>query len=338
MFCSIRWRIIVPYVFVVVITMLGLGIYLSGFVRDIHTNNLETTLISHARLIGDSIAPNLQEVSPLDDEIDSLAKHWANVLNVRVTIIDKEGVVLGESHEDRSTMENHLYRPEIQQALSEGQGVSMRYSQTVGYDMLYTGVPILGDGEVIGFARLALPMDQVETDLAQLRMNIFVATTLLAVIIIILGIVIAERTTSPVRVLSAAVDQIASGNLTTRLIPRSKDEVGQLTVAIDSMAQQLRNQFEVLQTERSRLAAILEQMTDGVVIVNKEGDIELINPAVEQLFDVDAESIGESLILALRHHSPVDLWQRCQDTGEKMHYRHQCVDFFCYRQKSGPAG
>jgi two-component system phosphate regulon sensor histidine kinase PhoR len=315
MFGSIRWRIAIPYVILIVITMLGLGIYISGFVRDVHTENLESTLISQARLIGESIAPSIKEAKD-PDEIDALARYWADELNVRVTLIGKDGTVLGESHEDRTKMDNHLNRPEIQQALTEGQGASIRYSQTIGYDMFYAGVPIMDVGEVIGFARLALPMDQVDADIALIRRNIYIATAILAVAIIFLGILIAGRTTRPIRTLSAAVNKIAAGDLSISLIPRTRDEIGELTVAIDIMARQLQNQFEILHTERGRFAAILEQMTDGVVIVDQAGHVELINPAAQRLFDVDADNVGELLSLVLRHHSPVNLWDKSRRTGK----------------------
>jgi two-component system phosphate regulon sensor histidine kinase PhoR len=282
MFRSIRWHIAIPYVILIVVTMLSLSIYISGFVREVHTRNLESTLLSEACLIGDSIAPTIQESKNLD-EIDSLTRHWADVLNVRVTIIGKDGTVLGESHEDRTTMDNHLNRPEIQQALTKGQGTSIRYSQTVGYDMFYSGVPIEDGGEIIGFVRLSLPMNQVEADINLIRRNIYIVTAILAVVIIFLGILIADRTTYPIRTLSAAVNKLAAGDLNTRLVPQSQDEIGGLTVAIDVMARKLKNQFEVLEAERSQFAAILNQMTDGVVIVNKGGKVELINPAALKL-------------------------------------------------------
>jgi two-component system phosphate regulon sensor histidine kinase PhoR len=116
--------------------------------------------------------------------------------------------------------------------------------------------------------------------------------------------------------LSEGVRKIASGDLNTRLDPRTQDEIGELTVAIDAMARQLQNQFEVLQAERSRFAAILDQMTDGVVIVNKLGIVELINPAAIKLFEIDGEKTGETISAVLRRYEPVELWEKCQTTGE----------------------
>jgi two-component system phosphate regulon sensor histidine kinase PhoR len=83
------------------------------------------------------------------------------------------------------------------------------------------------------------------------------------------------------------------------------------------MATQLRNEVESLQSERGKLTAILQQMTDGLVMVNHQGIIQLVNPAAEDMFKVPEEAaIGQSLASALRQHQIVELWQRTKAIGE----------------------
>ncbi|MCB0204812.1 MAG: PAS domain-containing sensor histidine kinase, partial [Anaerolineae bacterium] len=74
--------------------------------------------------------------------LDEVARGWANLVDGRVTIIGADGVVIGESHRDSSTMENHLNRPEVRQALATGSGSAMRFSATLGQEMMYGAVPI----------------------------------------------------------------------------------------------------------------------------------------------------------------------------------------------------
>jgi two-component system phosphate regulon sensor histidine kinase PhoR len=84
------------------------------------------------------------------------------------------------------------------------------------------------------------------------------------------------------------------------------------------MAHQIKDQFNELRTERSKMEAVLGNMSDGVVIVDPSGDIQLFNPAVLRLFENEDQNItGKSLIQALRHHQLVDLWNRCVQTGEQ---------------------
>ena len=139
MFSSIRWRIAVPYIILILVTMLGLGLYLSSFVRQTYLEDIESQLLTEAGMIGDVVSADFSG-DPASPILDTAAKHWAGVIGARVTIIAPDGVVLGESDEDRMQMENHATRPEIAQAVAEGQGSSIRFSHTVGYDMMYAAL------------------------------------------------------------------------------------------------------------------------------------------------------------------------------------------------------
>lgn len=316
MFHSIRWRIAVPYFLLVLIIMGALAFYLSGFVRQAQLNQLERELTSEALLLGD-FWRQLQ-TDDLDPESwDQLAKVWSQHLDARVTLIAADGVVIGESHEDRTQMENHLDRPEVQEALSEGRGMSLRFSRTVGFQMMYVAAPVSTDGDILGFARVALPLEEIETNVEQLQNTILFATLLAAILTIIIAFAITQYTTRPLRQLTEAAQSLAIDGSSQKLVPATRDEVGQLARAFNVMGAHLREQFSNLERERSKLAAVLEQMTDGVLIVDEKGDVQLINPAAERMFGVTArEALRDSIASVLRHHQIVDLWQRSQKTGE----------------------
>jgi two-component system phosphate regulon sensor histidine kinase PhoR len=119
MFRTIRWRIAVPYVVLILLIMLGLSTYLSNMVRQAHLADLESKLTDEAQLVGDALGSQLARGTP-NEVLDSLVLHYADLLGARVTIIAADGTVLGESHEERTQMDNHLYRPEVQEALATG--------------------------------------------------------------------------------------------------------------------------------------------------------------------------------------------------------------------------
>ena len=315
MFHSIRWRITLPYVILILLTMLVLGIYLSSFVERTYLENTESKLASEARMVGDVILPVLDsETTP---NLDEAAKHWASVLASRVTIIAPDGTVVGESHEDRTQMDNHLNRPEVAAALKTGQGSSMRFSHTVGYQMMYTAVVLKNNGEAVGIVRVALPLPQVEADLTHLRGVLLTATVLVTILAIILSALIAGRISQPVRQLTQAIQKMTTTGASAQLVPSAQDEVGQLTQAFNVMSVELRTQIDALETERGKLAAVLQEMTDGVLIVDSEERIQLINPAAERMFGTQQKNaIGNTLVEALRHHQPFEMWQRCRATGE----------------------
>jgi two-component system phosphate regulon sensor histidine kinase PhoR len=318
-FRSIRWRIAVPYVVLILSAMLGLAAYVSNQVRETHLVDLETELLAHARLLADNVQPLLIEEHSAD-RLDELAKRWADLLGVRVTLIGVDGVVLGESHEDRTQMDNHLKRPEVQLALTTGDGSSVRFSRTVGYEMMYTAAPVLtlAGGEVTGIVRVAVPLREIEANVGRLRQVVLTAALLAAIVAVVLAVVIAERTARPVRRLTQVAERLAEGDLDVRLFPTSRDEVGQLTEAFNYMAAQLREQVSTLAEERGRFAAVLENMADGVLITDDVGQVRLINPAAAWLLGVrEATAQGASFAQVVRHHQLIELWNRCREEGEE---------------------
>ncbi len=317
MFTSIRWRIAAPFIILIALVMGALGIWVGNFVRQTQMEDLGQELTSEARLLSDVLKPELSGATP-SAELDSQAKVWSQILNTRVTIIAADGTVLGESDEDRAQMENHLDRPEIQEALQSGIGQSIRFSRTVEFRMLYVAASIVEDDSLLGFARIALPLQEIDQNVSRLRGSILIATLLATLLAVVLAAVIAARTTLPLIELTEAAKKMSTGNMTDKLIPTTRDEVGHLTRAFNNMGAQIRSQIEALQTERIKLAAVLAEMTDGVLIVNELGEVQLINPAAEQMFSVrEEEAIGHSLAGVLRHHQLVELWQQCKEAGEE---------------------
>ena len=215
-------------------------------------------------------------------------------------------------------MDNHLYRPEVQQALAEGQGSSLRFSRTVDYDMKYVAVPVEAEGRVVGFVRVALPLRQIEANLARLRRGIVSVALVIALGAAFLAVLIAERIARPVRQLTQVVQRMARGDLSARLLPVTHDEVGELTRSFNQMSDRLRGTIGTLIKERGRLAAVLDNMADGVLITDGEGHVRLINPTAARLLDVDEDiALGRPFALVTRDHRIISLWQECCEQGEE---------------------
>lgn len=311
MFSSIRWRIAVSYAILILAAAALLAMSLSALVRRAHLADLESQLLSEARLVGDALAPSLTRITT-DGSLDAEARHYADRLGARVTLIAADGKVLGESHEDRTRMDNHLYRPEVQQALTNGQGSSIRYSETVGYDMMYAAIPVYSTGQLSGFVCVALPLRQIEISVARLRQTILLTTLITVVLAALLAVLVAERTARPVRQLTAAVERMVAGDLDVHLLPSTRDEIGALTRAFNQMAERLRETVNTLSEEHSRLAAVLEAMADGIVITDDDGRIQLINPAAAALLNTAADAaMGQPFATVARDYRLIELWQRC---------------------------
>jgi len=314
---SIRWRVAVPYVLLIVVVMTFLVVYLSNLVGDAYLENLREQLTTHARLLEDLLALPLAG-SASTEELDSLADRYAGLLDARVTIIATTGKILGESHQDPATMDNHLYRPEVQGALREGWGSSVRFSRTVDYDMLYVAVPVTSEDGVAGIVRVALALSQVNAQVQDIRQAMLLTGLIAILLAAALAVVLAERFAQPIQELTQTAQRMADGDLSARVYPRVEGELGQLGRVLNHMAEQLRKEVTNLARERGQLVAILDNMAGGVIITDAQGQVRLINPAASQLLGAGEDlALGRSFAQVVRNHQLIELWQQCQEQGQE---------------------
>jgi two-component system phosphate regulon sensor histidine kinase PhoR len=317
MFKKIRWRIAIPYLILILISMLLLTLHLSSWIRQAHLASLRGQMTKQALLLGEALASPLAGGSATAS-VDALAAHYADLLGVRVTVIRLDGTVVGESHENRLEMDDHLFRSEVQEALRTGQGSSVRYSPTVGYDMMYVATVVVGDDGPIGIARIAVALRQIEAAVARLRFAISVAALVATAVAAVLAVLIAERTAAPVRSLTQAVERMTAGDLKARVLPTTQDEVGTLMGRFNDMADRLRDTIMTLEYEQARLEAVLEHMADGVIIADGDGYVRLINHSAARLLQIaDREALNRSFAEVVRDHRLIQLLQLCRAQQEE---------------------
>ncbi len=314
----LRWRLSLPYLLVAGAVLMALGAYLLGFLRQTYLAALQDKLAGEARVIGEAVRPYLAADAGIAS-IDPLADRYADLLGERVTILRADGIVMGDSAEDPARMPNHLFRPEVQQALAEGQGQAQRYSETLHADLLYGAVPVRDGERLAGYARVAVRLSVTQARLAYLRAVLALAAAAALVVTAALVILIAERLAAPLRRLTQAAERLARGEEVGYLASTGRDEIGRLTNAFDAMAERLRATISALQEERAQLAGILEQMADGVLMSDGRGLVTLVNPAAVRLLRLgDGERVlGRSVIQVVRQHEIATLWQEAARTGQQ---------------------
>jgi len=312
-FRSIQWRIAVSFVLLILGSMGVLGFYLVSSVREAETDNLRTRLEAEARLIAEASLPGF--LNPEQNNLDDLAKTLGKRIEARVTIIARDGTVLGDSEENPQTMENHATRPEIMDALATGLGESTRFSTTLGQRLMYFAVPVVHQGEVVGIARVALPMVTVESAISKVTNTIIVATVVASVVAVLAAVFIARATTRPIKEVTKAARRIASGELEQKIAAPTSDELGQLAQAFNEMSLSLKETVRTISAERSRLSTILSSLADGVIITDNEGAVVRANPAAEKLFGFKKdEALGRHFIEVVHDYEIDELLRSCLKT------------------------
>jgi two-component system phosphate regulon sensor histidine kinase PhoR len=314
LFRSIQWRITIPFVLLVLVIMGALGGYLASYTRSSQLDSLRSQLESEARITAEASLPGFLSQDGTES-LDTLAKKLGEEIEARVTIIALDGTVLGDSEEGPSTMENHASRPEVIDALSTGRGESTRYSTTLGRRMMYLAVPVSNQGEVLGVARVSLPLTEVESAVSRVRVSIIIAMAAATVLVILAAWLIARLTTRPIRQLTAASRRITSGELRQKIAIEAGGEVGELAHAFNEMSSRLKELVETISADRARLESILDNMADGVIMTDTEGKILLANQAAEKMFDIK-EPENKPLIEAVRDHEVDEVLKQCLKTAQ----------------------
>ncbi|MHB0875744.1 MAG: ATP-binding protein [Anaerolineae bacterium] len=306
-----RWRIAGPFALVLLVTLVALGVYVSGRVRDARLRDYESQLRAEAGLLGELGATSLQAGAATQESVG----RWSVTLGARVTLIAADGVVVADSQSDPETMENHAGRPEVQQALATGTGSAVRYSDTVGYDMLYVAVRPAG-ARPVAIVRLAVPLRQVDADIAQIQRSALAAAVAALLVMLAASYVVADRITRPLRTLTAEVQSLAAAGAPGDLSATGYDEVHRLAAAFSALATDLQAKADGLAEERNKMALVLAHLADGVVITDADGRVLLLNAAARRLLDLAPEPKAEGRPLAeVADGSVLVAWQRCREGG-----------------------
>src|SRR5262249_18389734 len=117
----------------------------------------------------------------------------------RVTLLDAQGTVLADSHEEPERMENHADRPEVQEAGGAPFGTATRHSQTLGQDLMYLAMATGAPDQAVATVRVALPLSAIQEQLAGLRRLVWTAAGLTVLAALVLAFWLTRRTTLPLQ-------------------------------------------------------------------------------------------------------------------------------------------
>ncbi len=316
MFGSIRWRIGVSFLVLILVCMGVLSVFLLQNVRENNLDVLQKQLVNQARLISDDSATYF--ASGDTESLDAMADKKGRETGSRITIIAVNGTILGDSEEDPASMDNHADRPEVIQALTDGVGSSIRHSATLKCDMLYVAVPVMVDGATVGIARSSLSLAGIDESLEQINEAIVAGIAVTAVVTILLALWISRATTRQLKQLTRMSREITRGEINQRIEVSSGDEVGELARAFNQMSARLGEMMAILTTERDKMAAIVSTMDSGVVIVNDTGKVNMVNGAARELLGLFGEGWKEqTFINVARDHEMDEVLQNCFRTGKQ---------------------
>lgn len=210
--------------------------------------------------------------------------------SVRFTVVNKNGDVLFDN--EKSDLGNHSNREEIIEAFKNGTGNSVRFSETLGLNMVYYATRI-NDDIVI---RSSVPINDIEVFTSgTLKYYIAIIIIMVLVLSLALAVKLVRIIVHPIKELEEVTAKIASGNLNKRAVIYNYDEIGYLAQTFNNMADQLEVKINDSLDKQNKLEAILESMESGVIALDNNERIILINPYSRKLFDLKEDIIGKKI-------------------------------------------
>ena len=262
-------------IFVVYALIILVVITLDSFMVATQTRHNITAQIKH-ELMNQGQALLLMPVEQLSHNIQRLSEAWQE----RLTLIDATGRVLADSGRDTHDLDNHLDRPEIQEARIKGQGSAIRYSLTLRIDMMYVAFPVRAGGKITGYIRLAKPLQEVNTVVSHYYWIVFRAALIILASFLLLALFFIPWLISPLLRIKDYTERVRGKNALGRLLINSRDEIGKIADNINLFVKAYEENIRIAQMEREKLAAVFASMTEGVVILNRENRIELANKSI----------------------------------------------------------
>ncbi len=306
---NIRTQLTLRYIGILLLVMFAMYLYLGTMLKDSMSKRITRELETQAALTREFLIEKL----PAEDNftynaIDPLIDRLGKTEKARLTFIGTDGTVWGDTERDGQAlraMDNHLKRPEVQEALKNGSGIRDRYSDTTQTEFRYFALPIhrtVGTEEpqeedpLIGICRVAFPMEDVNTAIGNLRRIALLASVAGLILAIVFSVFSTGAITKPIEKLTQMTQSLAAGNVNSRVPVDSRNELGQLSHNFNLMADRVQEQINEISEEHRRSETILMNMGEGVLLVNGTFEVTYANPMAISMLELPNDHIGKALI------------------------------------------
>ncbi|MCD2346054.1 two-component system histidine kinase PnpS [Clostridium guangxiense] len=287
-----RKKLFLYNIIILVFTLFIVTFLFMKIVNKEYEENLKQNLKRNSILVS-----NLLNFNHEDKTIDILKEEFKNC-DFRITYINKNGVVLYDNDVDPKKLDNHNKRTEVIEARKNGEGYSIRYSDSLKKNIIYYAYR-RNDGTIIRSAMQISYVNSFKRIYLKYYMGVVAVSGLVAML---LSFKLSNRITSPIKDLEFITSAIAKGELEGRVKVSSNDEISDLGRTFNNMADKLQSTIMDSMEKQNKLEAILESMDSGVIAVDRKNNVIMINPYAEKIFGIEKNIIGLKLIDNIRNY------------------------------------
>ncbi|HTA21100.1 MAG TPA: ATP-binding protein [Polyangia bacterium] len=313
---DIRAKLFAVSLGLIAVSTIASELYLRPAIETNLTDGIRADLLARLALIEHATAA-ARDMAPAT--WDALADTLGPRARGRVTFIAADGRVIGDSEvplDGLAALENHHGRPEVAEALDGRAGASTRWSATVHERLMYAAIPLTFPDGTRGAARLAVPLADVDAAVRQVRHLLLLALAVALVVAIVMSSGAAQLLSGALRRMTEVARRMSAGDLQARTRVTGSDEIAELGRALDHLAGSLSTTLTELRGERDLLGRILQSMREGVLVLDGERRILLVNPALRSTLQLGPSVEGKAPLEAVRNADLQELLDRAFEANE----------------------
>lgn len=300
MFSSIKWKFVVIYFVLIFIAMIISGVFIVGKLEKEQINNIMSEMELTVEMILSSSAYFSEEHwIEHRDEIRSKLTTVRIGANESVYALDMEDVpkIIATSAKDPTSLtdiySNKIINPMLVEQARKGKAFESVSDNQGGRTYQHLAYPVFSNnGELRGMIYMVSNLEKVYRSMNESQRIIFRAILIALFITVILGFLIANGITEPIRDVTKKAELMARGDFNQQVEVKSEDEIGQLAMMFNALTKKLNLTISEMNLEKSKLNAIFEYMTEGVVAIDIQGNIIRMNPIAAGLLGYSSSEEG----------------------------------------------
>lgn len=303
------------YALLAIFAFVGVGSFISLYGGEVYLEGRNALFIKEAQTAARLLSDIPEAV--LREQAGVYAMEISQKSGARVTFIDNQGFVLGDSSLDPSTLENHLLRPEVQSALKGQVGLERRYSTTEGVRNLYVAVPVEEEPPVKIVLRMSIPTAVWDSDLGKIQLYSWLAVGGGFAVFLVLGLLFSGIVRKPILEILSALRGFKEGRVTTIRSSRS-DEFGLLASEINSLMEKVVSLSIKSSSLEEKWQAYLGSEKEGILVLDPQLKVIQSSLQARQVLNLpERQILGKTLLESTLDHNLASAVERAIQTGSR---------------------
>ncbi len=284
MFNSLQWKIIFIYLTLILFSLQLISVYLVQSLEQYYLRNYKENVENQASLLSAFMKPDFGRGEAWADDTVRLAREFRDLHEMEIIVLDNHAQIVGTSG-SQAVIGRRLIRDEITRALAGNLSDNLRYDPLNEERRYYMAYPIENNQSTLGVIYLSGSLKSVDDTLSEVKTIMLSGVGLALAVSFILGVVLTRTITVPIKEVTGQARDMAGGDFSRKIEVQTSDEIGRLGETFNYLAEQLSHTIGEMSSEKSKVEAIINNMSDGVAALNGKGYLIQINPSAQRLIN-----------------------------------------------------